>query len=321
MENRSHALLAGLFTLALLIAAGFAAIWIGRTNVVLMPYDLISSSPVTGLSVQSQVRYQGVPVGSVESLKFNEGMPGQIRIRIGIDPKTPITTGTWAEIATQGVTGISNIELRDDGLNDERLYSTPDHVQEIPMRPGFFERLQARGGGMIGSLERIMNQVEKFASDENALSFSQALDNAAKLTDQLNRTAQALEPSIKKLPALVDSMSSTAKRIDAAALEITSLAISAKDTVKLLNAPHGPMHQAARSLESLQVVAAQLRSSTLPEVSVLSSNVSDAAQSLARTSRQIGDAPQSLLFGPPRAVPGPGEPGFTGFGPLPTTSR
>ena len=44
MENRSHALLAGLFTLALLVAAAFAAIWIGRTNVQLMPYDLISSS-------------------------------------------------------------------------------------------------------------------------------------------------------------------------------------------------------------------------------------------------------------------------------------
>ena len=321
MENRSHALLAGLFTLALLVAAAFAAIWIGRSNVQLMPYDLISSSPVTGLSVQSQVRYQGVPVGSVESLKFSEDMPGQIRIRIGINPKTPITTGTWAEIATQGVTGISNIELRDDGLNDERLYSTKNHVQEIPMRPGFFERLQARGGGMIGSLERIMNQVEKFASDENALSFSQALENSAKLTDQLNRTAQSLEPSIKKLPALVDSMASTAKRIDTAASEITKLAVSAQETVRLLNAPYGPMHQAAQSLQSLQVVAAQLRSSTLPEVTVLSTNLSDAAQAFTRTSRQIGEAPQSLIFGAPQVLPGPGERGFTGFGPLPKTSR
>ena len=321
MENRSHALLAGLFTLALLVAAAFAAVWIGRTNVVLMPYDLISSSPVTGLSVQSQVRYQGVPVGNVETLKFNEDMPGQIRIRIGINPNTPITTGTWAEIATQGVTGISNIELRDDGLNDERLYSTPDHIQEIPMRPGFFERLQARGGGMIGSLERIMNQVEKFASDENALSFSQALEYSAKLTEQLNRTAQSLEPSIKKLPALVDTMASTAKRIDTAASEITKLAVSAQDTVKLLNAPYGPMHQAAQSLQSLQVVAAQLRSSTLPEVTALSTNLSDAAQAFTRTSRQIGDSPQSLIFGAPQVMPGPGEPGFTGFGPLPKTSR
>jgi phospholipid/cholesterol/gamma-HCH transport system substrate-binding protein len=321
MENRSHALLAGLFTLAMLVAAAFAAIWIGRTNVQLMPYDLISNSPVTGLSVQSQVRYQGVPVGSVESLKFNQDMPGQIRIRIGINPKTPITTGTWAEIATQGVTGISNIELRDDGLSDVRLYSTPDHVHDIPMRPGFFERLQSRGGGMIGSLERIMSQVEKFTSDENAVSFSQAIENSARLTEQLNRTAQSLEPSIKKLPTLMDSMATTAKRIDAAALEITRLAVSAQDTVKLLNAPYGPMHQAAQSLQSLQVIAAQLRSSTLPDVNALSTSLSDAAQAFTRTSRQIGDAPQSLIFGAPLVMPGPGEPGFTGFGSLPKISR
>ena len=174
---------------------------------------------------------------------------------------------------------------------------------------------------MIGSLERIMSQVEKFTSDENAVSFSQAIENSARLTEQLNRTAQSLEPSIKKLPTLMDSMATTAKRIDAAALEITRLAVSAQDTVKLLNAPYGPMHQAAQSLQSLQVIAAQLRSSTLPDVNALSTSLSDAAQAFTRTSRQIGDAPQSLIFGAPLVMPGPGEPGFTGFGSLPKISR
>ena len=93
MENRSHALLAGLFTLALLVAAAFAAIWIGRTNVQLMPYDLISSSPVTGLSVQSQVRYQGVPVGNVETLKFNQDMQARSVSGSASIPTHPLRPG------------------------------------------------------------------------------------------------------------------------------------------------------------------------------------------------------------------------------------
>ena len=65
MENRSHALMAGLFALLLMIAAGAAAVWVSKQNLPRIPYELIATSPVTGLSEQSQVRYQGVPVGNV----------------------------------------------------------------------------------------------------------------------------------------------------------------------------------------------------------------------------------------------------------------
>ena len=65
MENRSHALMAGLFALILTIGGIAAAIWISKKNIPLSPYELVSTSPVTGLSTSSQVRYQGVPSRAV----------------------------------------------------------------------------------------------------------------------------------------------------------------------------------------------------------------------------------------------------------------
>jgi phospholipid/cholesterol/gamma-HCH transport system substrate-binding protein len=99
--------------------------------------------------------------------------------------------------------------------------------------------------------------------------------------------------------------------------EIGKLAKSSQETIKLLNAPYGPIQQAAQSLQSIQDIAAQLRASTLPEVNMLSTSMTDAARSFSVTVRQLGQSPQSLIFGPPRAVPGPGEPGFAGFGTSP----
>jgi phospholipid/cholesterol/gamma-HCH transport system substrate-binding protein len=293
MENRSHAMLAGIFTLVFLIAAAVAAIWISKKNIPLKPFELVASSPVTGLSVQSQVRYQGVPVGRVDSLRFIQDKPGQVRIVIGIDPVTPVTEATWAEIVTAGVTGISNVELRDDGSSKVRLESSAQKLAEIPMRPSFFERLTSQGGGMITSFERILAQVEKLTSNENIASISD---------------------SLKKFPALVDGFSGTVKRIDAAALQVNSLAKNAEDTVKELNRPGGAIYHLTQSLQSIQEVVAQMRTSTLPDVTMLSVSVSDAAHALTLTSRQLTQAPQSLIFGPPRAVAGPGEPGFAGFG-------
>ena len=62
MENRSHALMAGIFTLVLL-AAALVAIWIGRDRTQLQPYEIVSATAVSGLNSQSTVRYQGVQVG------------------------------------------------------------------------------------------------------------------------------------------------------------------------------------------------------------------------------------------------------------------
>ncbi|MCJ9710620.1 MCE family protein, partial [Bordetella hinzii] len=50
MENRSHALLAGIFTLVLLAAAALVAVWVGRDRSTVKVYDIVSSAPVSGLT-------------------------------------------------------------------------------------------------------------------------------------------------------------------------------------------------------------------------------------------------------------------------------
>ena len=307
MENRSHALMAGLFALILIIGGIAAAIWISKKNIPLMPYEIVSTAPVTGLSAKSEVRYQGVPVGRVDAMRFIPEKPGQVRINIAVDPRAPITLGTWAELVTSGVTGVSHIELRDNGDLPTLLTSSAKDVQTIPMRPSFWERLQSQGGGMIASAERVLSQLEKFTNSETAVAFQKTMQNTAAATGKLNDTLRALDPSLKRLPNLIDSITTTADRIGA-------LTTSAQQSMNLVNAPNGPLHEAARSLQSLRQGLAQVQSSTLPDLAVLSVSVSDAARSFAATTRQLGQSPQSLLFGSPPAMPGPGEPGFAGFG-------
>lgn len=314
MENRSHALLAGLFTLLLVIAAGVVAIWVSKQNLPRVPYELIATSPVTGLSVQSEVRYQGVPVGNVESLRFVPEKPGKVLILIGIDPRTPITAATWAEIVIAGVTGISNVELRDDGTSTTRLESSPTKIQQIPIRPNFLDRLIAQASGMAPAVEGLLVHIQKIASDENIEALNSTLRNVASLSDQLRRSVVMLEPGIAKVPALIDGLTVTGKRVDEAMIDIRKLTLSAQKTLDGFNAPGGAMGQVTQSLKDIREAVAQLRVSTLPDVSMLTLSATDASRALTQTARQLGQAPQSLIFGPPRMVPGPGEPGFAGFG-------
>jgi phospholipid/cholesterol/gamma-HCH transport system substrate-binding protein len=313
MENRSHALLAGIFVVLLVAAATLAAIWIGRKDVVYTPYEMVTRLPVGGLSIQSQVRYQGMAVGQVQGLSIDQDEPGVIRIRIGILPQAPITRSTWGEISTQGVTGISNIDLRDDGASTERVASSAADLYEIPVRPGFFQKLQKSGVGMLEDGERVLDELEVFLSPENAKAFGQIMQNTAELTAALKQTALALEPTLKELPALVLSLQGTLKKVDGLSDDFSSLAQSARQTVNFLNSPSGPLNQAAKSLAQIEQSAVQLQSSTLPEINRMIDDIAQASRSFTSTARTLQRAPQSVLFGAPPQRPGPGEPGFEGF--------
>jgi phospholipid/cholesterol/gamma-HCH transport system substrate-binding protein len=69
MENRAHALAAGIFTILLGIAAAIAIWWLGQSDDATTSYLLETRRNVTGLNVQAQVRYRGIRAGKVESIE------------------------------------------------------------------------------------------------------------------------------------------------------------------------------------------------------------------------------------------------------------
>jgi phospholipid/cholesterol/gamma-HCH transport system substrate-binding protein len=70
MENRSHALVAGLFTLFLGVAVLLSVWWIGGKHETSRDYVVVTQQNVTGLSLQGQVRYRGIRVGKVQAIEL-----------------------------------------------------------------------------------------------------------------------------------------------------------------------------------------------------------------------------------------------------------
>jgi phospholipid/cholesterol/gamma-HCH transport system substrate-binding protein len=275
MENRSHAIIAGLFVIALIIAGIVAALWIDRKDVTYTPYKIVSTYSVGGLSMQSDVRYMGVNVGKVLDVGISLANPGSVNIIIGLVPGTPVTKQTWAEVVTQGVTGISNIELRDSGTDKTMVVSQESELYVIPIRPGFFQQLQKLGDTTVKDIDRLIDQVEKVLTDENVIALTQTLKNLQVLTASLNESVKSLDPTFKKLPKLIDSFDEVAQQVSR--------------------------------------VAVQIQASTLPEINQLAGSLHDAVEVITQTARELKQSPQSIIYGPPKATPGPGEPGFTGF--------
>ncbi|CAB3796606.1 hypothetical protein LMG28614_04398 [Paraburkholderia ultramafica] len=312
MENKSHAFWAGLFTIVLLLAIAAVAFLFNVDRSVRVPYDLIARTSVSGLTADAAVRYRGLDVGKVQSIKFDQSHPGQILIRILVDTRAPITHSTFGSLGFQGVTGIAFIQLDDTGRDLRPLPSSLHQVAQLPMHPGLLDQLQQRGDVLLRKLERVADDVNNILSPEmvdqlhgTAASLQKAADGVATLTRQMG-------PAAGKLPATIDQLNRTLASTD--------------KMITNLNRPNGPFEtnlnkvgtaaqQAGDSLASmngtLQELSARVGYDTLPRVNSLADDVRSAARSVDRAADTFSTSPRSVLFGAPAAAPGPGESGFT----------
>jgi len=131
MEDRAHALAAGLFTLVLGAALAAVALWFGKDDLQRVPYAMTTTSSVTGLKVEAPVRYRGVDVGKVDDITIDSANSGRVRILIGVREGTPITKSTYAQLGYQGITGLAYVLLGDDGKSREALQSGLDGIAVI----------------------------------------------------------------------------------------------------------------------------------------------------------------------------------------------
>ncbi|MCA1248818.1 MlaD family protein [Massilia sp. MS-15] len=310
MENRSYALMTGVFTIALVIAAVLAGLWFNRDRTELVPYEIVTTQSIPGLNPQATVRYRGLEVGRVDEIVFDPRVTGQILIRLSVDKDSPITTTTFASLGYQGVTGIAFIQLDDDRTGSPRLAQREDRPARIPLRPGLLDQLEKRGLAILEKTEQITDSLSKMVAPENQRTIIGAFDSIGKAADAYAAIPQKLEPTFARLPALTAKLDRSLDSFDAAASSVDATADSYKALSTRLQGPDGPLERLNGAIGSLQSATSELELETLPHVVEMTDEARGALRAVKRTATSLSDRPQSILFGAPSARPGPGEPGF-----------
>lgn len=300
MENKSHALVAGLFTLALLAAAIAIGLWLDRDRDDLVPYQIATRLSIAGLNPQATVRYRGFDVGKVDDIRFDPQVPGQILVRISVRPETPITKSTYATLGYQGVTGIAYLQLDDDGSNPVRVSSSQEHIARIEMRPSLLDQLQNRGLAILEQTEEVAKRINTLLEPDNQKMILATFDNLSKAAVAIETVPRQLQPALAKLPALTAQAQQTLGALNTLTGNLDSMATR-------LQTPDGAIAKIATTAEQIGTVADKLEHETLP----LANDVRSSLRALNRTLNTLNERPQSVLFGSPIIAPGPGEPGFT----------
>lgn len=303
MENRSHALIAGLFTLFFGISAVAALWWFGGDKEASVEYQVLTTKNVTGLNVQAPVRFRGVSVGKVESVELDPNNVRNTLVRIRIKKAIPVTRGTTAKLGYQGITGLAHILLEDTGKDATLLKADSAGLSTIPMQDSLVEELSDVGGETLRNARDFLLSANALLSPENRLNITKTLSHLEGTTGEARvvvaQLRQILTPeNVRLINATLTHVEQTASQSAPFVAETRALVARLQTVSEKLEIALGePVSGGTGAL--------------VPRISALSAELSSNSRQLGRVLQMLEESPQSLIFGRQQPLPGPGEPGFT----------
>ena len=314
MENKSHALAAGTFVLALLALLVALAVWLTRDTDAQRVYELSSKEAISGLQPQATVRFKGVNIGKVTSIGFDPLVPGNVLIQIAINEQAPITQSTFGTLGFQGVTGLAFVQLDDSGESTVALPATEPPTR-IPMRQGLMSKLADQGEKIVAELLESSRRVNQLLSPDNQKNLMGAIDAmgqaAAGIQTLSAQTGRMLPPLTQKADATLKSLEDTSVRVGESADEARASARAFRTVTERMNEKGGTLDQLSKGADTLGAAGQTLNTGTLPRLNRAVDDAARMTRQIGRTADAVKDNPQSLIFGNGPPVPGPGEPGFS----------
>ena len=322
MENKAHAMVAGVFVLAVSALLALLAVWLMRDTTQRDMYEMSTSETVSGLQPQAVVRFRGVPVGKVELIGFDTKVKGNVLIRISIDRGAPVTKSVFASVASQGVTGLGFIQLDDSGESSERLVPNNDDPPRIPLKPGGLDKLLKQSEVIFDQVEQASTKLNRMLGEDNQKRLVMALDNMGQASSSVNTLSTTLTsilnaqlgPDKVNIPKLVKNLDAAVVSLRDTSAQASTAITEVGITAKRLNEKGGPLDKLSEGGTALAAGVETFSAATLPKLGVVADETARTMRQLRRTVNAVDDNPQSLIFGNGAPQPGPGEPGFSATG-------
>lgn len=300
METRIHYMLVGLFVIIVSTGLVVAGIWLsmGLSQKQFSTYRVYLDESVSGLSVKSPVKYNGVQVGRVTTIKLDPDDPKQVEVDLEIEVGTPVSTGTRAQLDTQGLTGVAYLELTGGGEDLPALEAKEgERFPVILSEPSFLFRLDTALDDLTKHFDALSDRFNHLLSEKNVDAISGTLHNTQAITKTIADNDQAIDgilkngdKTIEKLPDAVENLNNAAKQFAA-----------------FMQKMEGLTQKADEMLQNTEVAMQTVNQHVLPKTNQVLDKTYQLFDNVEALTEQLKDNPSALIRGRQPLPPGPGE--------------
>jgi phospholipid/cholesterol/gamma-HCH transport system substrate-binding protein len=329
MENRVNFTLVGTFVTIFTIALLGFIYWLGKYGGNETKYDhytVFIDESVSGLNIESPVKFKGLDIGKVSSIQISPSNPEDIEVTLEIKHNMPIKANTYATVGMLGITGLKYVELLGGTKDAKLLTKNKDGIREIEYKKSLFTKLGNSADGIatkintllsnenIVMLESILKNTDgifaklnKNMDDEKIKSILENADNiigklnsalGEKNLKKVDNILANLQGATSELKKLTDSAEMIMKNDLPKTLEaISSTAIEAKNTIKTID----------KEIEDGKSAIKDMKKDTLVKVDSIILELERTLYTLQNTIQNIDNSPSDILFKSSEIGYGPGE--------------
>ena len=284
METKVNFTVVGAFVLFLGAALVAGVLWLASGGAWQKKYDLygaVEDESVAGLNLNAPVKYNGVDVGKVREISLDKANPQRVNLLFAIEHGTPVKEDTIAILRTQGLTGITYVELSGGAMASPPLRTiAPNKHPMIQTKPSLSARLENVLTSVLGKLDSTSTSVNALLSSDNQAAFKNILNNTS--------VASA------KLEPMIDRIGNGADAVQKMGTDLSKASVST-----------------AKAFDGVGADVKRFSTETLPALEHLLAELTSLSTSLRRLSEQTTRDPSGLIFGRTPVPQGPGEQGGT----------
>ena len=202
METRANHLMIGSFVLVVVLGLFGFVLWLAKIEIdqEFAYFGITFEEAVSGLSIGGDVRYNGIPVGTVTLIEIAPNDPSRVQVTLEVKRDTPVRSDTVAKLELQGITGVAFIQL--SGGTAAAGPPKPGPDGGMPMLASERSAIQALFSGapeMINHAIVLIDAVTKLVNDDNRAAFGNILANVDDLSSRLARRGPELEKMLGDL--------------------------------------------------------------------------------------------------------------------------
>lgn len=327
MQSKVNYALVGLFVIALGAALLSVVFWLtlGGENKAYDRYRVYFQESVAGLNLKATVRYRGVQVGQVVSIRLDPNNPDQVDVVLDIERGTPIRRDTIATLSTRGLTGVASVELSGGGQASPLEREPGQDLPVIQAGPSLVARLDDAFNNILANINSLSNRLAQLLGNDNQAALTETLQHLSVITGAVADRADSIRQTLTHVETFTGTLAGRAERLGkaldklAGELEKTGgLSTQVQVTLSDVRVGAQAVRNAADRFSETSVAFTglagnsqrelqRLSQNTVPELSALLVQANELMAILQRLAGLLEQNPRALLIGKPQGRPGPGE--------------
>lgn len=276
MEIRAHYILVGAFAVAIVVLTVFYSIWVGKNagRQDMTEYAINFQGDVSGLSLSSDVLFNGLKVGHVKSFSISKTDSSIVEVLLEVRSDVPVKTDSEASLETQGFTGQVAI-LISSGNNKSPLLAEVSKADPpvIKSRESSLRRVVAGLPEVLSEARHTFANINDMLNSSNRQAVTDILENWATISHNTRRSSEHLHE-------LMHNLNKTAVDLQAAVKSADSAMLQLNDTIAL----------ASPGIAKFSVDG-------LDELSRLIADTRQAMLNLNRITQRLDENPKRFLLG------------------------